>query len=127
MHPCALGAHAGTALLGHREHGGGNAALRSEPAPGSVEVAVARLDDLALPRPVSFMKLDSRGSSLEALRGAREMIERDRPVIFGEFSAGWLRERGEDLPPICSRSARLATRCSRSRTAARRRGVRAPC
>ena len=43
------------------------------------------------------MKLDVEGYELEALRGARDMIERDRPVIFGEFSTGWLRERGEDL------------------------------
>jgi len=97
VHPCALGSQAGTALLGYREHGGGNAALRREAGPGTVAVAVARLDDLDLPRRVSFMKLDVEGFELEVLRGARSMIERDRPVIFGEFSSGWLLERGEDL------------------------------
>jgi FkbM family methyltransferase len=95
--PCALGSKAATARLGYREPGGGNAALRGEGAPESVDVNVARLDDFDLPRRVSFMKLDVEGFELEVLRGAQNVIERDRPVIFGEFSTGWLHERGEDL------------------------------
>ena len=97
VHPCALGSQPAIGRLGHREPGGGNAALRGEAAPESVDVKVARLDDLDIPRRISFMKLDVEGFELEVLRGAQNMIERDRPVIFGEFSAGWLRTRGEDL------------------------------
>ena len=97
VHSCALGSRAGTGRLGHREPGGGNAALRREAVPETVDVRVARLDDLDLPRRVSFMKIDVEGFELEVLRGAQNMIERDRPVIYGEFSAGWLQERGEDV------------------------------
>ncbi len=92
-----LGAHAGTAPLSYREHGGGNGAIGVATAEGSVAVSVERLDDLELPRRVSFMKLDVEGFELEVFRGAHETIERDRPVIFGEFNAEWLRLRGEDL------------------------------
>lgn len=95
---CALGSQPGTARLGHREHGGGNAALQQDNIPGSVAVTVVRLDDLDVSQRVSFMKLDVEGFELEVLRGAQDTIDRDRPVIFGEFSSIWLHERGEDLP-----------------------------
>ncbi len=92
-----LGARAGTAHLLLREHGGGNGALSEQAGQDSVPVFVVRLDDLDLPRRVSFMKLDVEGFELEVLRGAHATIERDRPAIFGEFSAEWLKIRGEDL------------------------------
>ncbi len=92
-----LGARAGSAHLIFREHGGGNGALSDHPQGDCMPVSVARLDDLALPRRVGFMKLDVEGYELEVLRGARHTVQRDRPVIFGEFNAEWLRIRGEDL------------------------------
>jgi FkbM family methyltransferase len=93
----ALGEQAGSAYLALREHGGGNGALDVGGGPGAVAVPVARLDDLDLPRRVSFVKLDVEGFELEVLRGARETLARDQPVIFGEFSTDWLQIRGEDL------------------------------
>jgi len=92
-----LGARAGTAHLFLREHGGGNGALSDRGGADRVPVSVARLDDFDLPRRVSFMKLDVEGFEIEVLRGARDTIARDRPVIFGEFSAEWLKIRGENL------------------------------
>lgn len=92
-----LGARAGTAHLFLREHGGGNGALSDRAGEDRLPVSVARLDDLDLPRRVSFMKLDVEGFEVEVLRGAQDTIGRDRPVIFGEFSAEWLEIRGEDL------------------------------
>ena len=99
VHQSALGAHSGIARLGCREHGGGNAALieADDTDTDAVEVPVARLDDIEFPRRVSFMKMDVEGFELDVLRGARGLVERDRPAIFGEFNAGWLRIRREDL------------------------------
>lgn len=97
IHALALGSRAGTARLGWREHGGGNAALMHPDASDAVDVPVTRLDDLELPRRVSFVKMDVEGFELEVLRGGRSLVERDRPAIFGEFNAAWLQMRGEDL------------------------------
>ncbi|MEJ7783927.1 MAG: FkbM family methyltransferase [Solirubrobacteraceae bacterium] len=97
VHAVALGSRRGTAQLGCREHGGGNGALLDAAAAETVEVPVIRLDDLDFQRRVSFVKMDVEGFELEVLRGARTLIERDRPSIFGEFNQAWLRMRGEDL------------------------------
>lgn len=107
VRPVALGAQRGAARLGYRERGGGNGALLDVADPDSVEVAVERLDDIEFPLRVSFVKMDVEGFELEVLRGGRALLERDRPVIFGEFSAAWLAMRGEDL------DADLAALCTR--------------
>jgi FkbM family methyltransferase len=96
VHAVALGSRPGTARLGYREHGGGNGALLDLAGVATVEVAVRRLDDVELPGRVSFVKMDVEGFELEVLRGARALIARDRPAIFGEFSPDWLAMRGED-------------------------------
>lgn len=97
VQPVAVGARQGTAHLGSREPGGGNGAITGH-CSGTVEVEMKRLDDCDFPCPVSFVKLDVEGFELEVLRGACDLITRDRPVIFGEFNAAWLLQRGEDLP-----------------------------
>ena len=97
VHALALGSRAGTARLGYREHGGGNGALLDADAVDSVTVPVARIDDLEFPQRVSFVKMDVEGFELEVLRGGHALIGRDRPAIFGEFNAAWLKLRGEDL------------------------------
>jgi hypothetical protein len=79
---------------GEAEAGGGNAAIAPHGEPGT-EIRVARLDDLPRERPISFMKIDVEGFEPSVLRGARGVLERDRPVVLGEFSADWLREHGE--------------------------------
>ena len=97
VHAVALGARTGTARLGYREHGGGNGALLDMGSADSVAVSVARIDDFDFPQRVSFVKMDVEGFELDVLRGGRALIGRDRPAIFGEFSAAWLRLREEDL------------------------------
>lgn len=107
VHEVALGSWQGTAQLGYREFGGGNAALVDADAGNTVEVPVVRIDDLDFPQRVSFMKMDVEGFELEVLRGARALIHRDRPAIFGEFNATWLRMRDEDLAAELSSIAAL--------------------
>jgi len=50
------------------------------------EVPVVCLDSYPLQRPVSFIKVDVEGAELLALRGARTVLETDRPAILSEIN-----------------------------------------
>lgn len=70
---CALGSAAGEA----RFHSGLGYAAQIAPT-GKDVIRVEMLDTLG---PASFIKLHLEGAELDALKGARELIRRDRPVI----------------------------------------------
>ncbi len=114
IHEIALGDRAGTVTMQIDERGGGNAAISTSASAGSdvATVPMRRLDELALPAPVSAMKLDVEGFELSVLRGARELLARDTPVIFGEFSPEWLAARDEDLRTCVGELAALGYRAS---------------
>lgn len=99
VNPVALGAEHGSAHMSTNEADGGNAVLGVDGPPGEtqVEVPVRRLDDFSLPSRVSLVKVDVEGFEVEVLRGAMEMIRRDRPIIFGEFNPIWLEIREVDV------------------------------
>jgi hypothetical protein len=60
----------------------------------TVAIQKVSLDALALPH-VDLIKLDIQGMELEALEGARQTIERSRPIILVEsIKAGRERLRG---------------------------------
>lgn len=61
----------------------------------TVQVRAVRLDDV-LPPHVDLMLLDTQASEHVALRGARRLLERSRPVLFVEFWPQGLREAGAD-------------------------------
>jgi len=111
VHDVALGADSYVMRLESAEMAGGSAALAvadAEPlAHDGVDVNVRRLDDLELARPVSFIKLDVEGFECQVLYGALSLIERDRPVIFGEFDPHFLALRGERLAPLLDHLATL--------------------
>jgi FkbM family methyltransferase len=97
-----LGDRAEQVTLASAEYGIGNGVVAVDDAQGTekfprMPVAIERLDDVELPGPVSFVKIDTEGYEAAFLRGAARTIERDRPVIFGEFEPYWLGKRGEDL------------------------------
>jgi FkbM family methyltransferase len=97
-----LGDRAESAILVGAEYGVGNGAIALRERAGTtkhprIPVSLGRLDEIELPAPVSFIKVDVEGYELAFLRGAMQLIERDRPVIFGEFGSGWLERRGDDL------------------------------
>lgn len=100
VHAIALGDEPGTVTMDLGEAGlpggGGNSAIAVDPAAIGVNVPIIALDSIPRTARVSVIKIDVEGYELRALRGARRLIEQDRPVIFGEFHSGWLRRRGED-------------------------------
>ena len=108
VHPVAVGAREGTVHLGLREPGGGNGAITLDVGNDEdVAVEVKRIDDYTFPCPVSFVKIDVEGFELEVIRGMWTLLERDRPVILGEFNATWLSRRKEDLPAGLRRLAAI--------------------
>jgi len=55
----------------------------------SMYVREFKLDDLALTWPgIDFIKIDIEGAELEVLKGASDLIERDKPVLVVETSRG---------------------------------------
>jgi FkbM family methyltransferase len=97
-----LGDKAESATLVSEEGGVGGGTMAITEREGTtnlprIPVTIARLDEIDLPAPVSFIKIDVEGFEVAFLRGAAKLIERDRPVIFGEFHPRWLERRGENL------------------------------
>jgi FkbM family methyltransferase len=50
----------------------------------SERVQIVRLDDMAWPEPVHFIKLDVQRMELPALHGAKNLLVRDKPVLMIE-------------------------------------------
>jgi FkbM family methyltransferase len=65
----------------------------SNVAPGlqATTVDVVALDDLALPRPIGFIKIDVEGSEPLVFRGGDRLLREDRPLIFSEIHPRQLR------------------------------------
>jgi FkbM family methyltransferase len=103
---CAVGATDGVvALLGERPGDTGNAAVvptRSQPV-GSVTVPMCTLDavlaNFKLDR-IDAIKLDVEGYECNVLRGAHETIERERPVVFGEFAPDLMPNYGASFADV---------------------------
>ena len=94
VHEIALSDDGGTIPLYTPDPGHGlvetSASLEANFKPGSAQIMVerARLDDLAVPGRVAVMKVDIEGHEAAFFRGARCLIERDRPIIFAEMLEG---------------------------------------
>lgn len=58
-----------------------------QPATGTLEVEVRRLDTVAIPWQVAVIKVDIEGHEHRFLAGARDLIDRDRPIVFVEILA----------------------------------------
>lgn len=75
LHQCALADFNGT--LSFQSSGS-----TSKPAKkGSIEVKAIRLDDCKMAENASFLKIDIEGGEKAALRGAKELILRNHPII----------------------------------------------
>jgi FkbM family methyltransferase len=51
----------------------------------SITVDVITVDSLTIPEKVNFIKIDIEGGEIDALNGARKLIDRDRPYISVEY------------------------------------------
>ncbi len=64
------------------------------------------IDDLAhagtLPAGCSVMKIDTDGYDLKVLQGAVAFLRRERPVIFGEFSAHCMNWHGQSVADVAA-------------------------
>lgn len=49
-----------------------------------LRVLCLTVDSLALPHPIRFVKIDTEGHELAVLRGMRELLRRDQPVLLVE-------------------------------------------
>lgn len=58
--------------------------INTGPQTGRIALPAQPLDALPIGGPVDFVKCDTEGAELECLRGARELILRDRPWLLVE-------------------------------------------
>lgn len=84
--------HSGEGILNADEIGGATSSLDEQTtfeerhfgvAPRSIRVRVVSLDSLS-EGPVDFMKIDVEGYEAVTLRGAKQVIARDQPILFVE-------------------------------------------
>jgi FkbM family methyltransferase len=74
--------------------GGAYVTTADRPPPPEHElfrVKMLRLDDYPLRRPVAFIKADVEGAEPRCMRGAADVLTRDRPVILSEIHAAQMR------------------------------------
>lgn len=64
------------------------------------EIEVTTLDLLHLPRGCTVIKLDTDGYDLKVLQGGVEFLARERPLVFGEFSAHCLAWHGQTIADV---------------------------
>lgn len=98
---CALGSHAGAAVL-YRHRGSLTGTLVRERASGDDgEVVTCRtLDDVSVGSPLpDLIKIDVEGLELEVLRGGSRLLKRHHPQLLVEFSNDQLVHEAEGLLP----------------------------
>jgi FkbM family methyltransferase len=72
------------------------------PAAGADGIAVARLDDVLRDAArIDFVKVDVEGLELRVLRGARQLLERHRPVVVFEVNEAALQRGGTSGREVC--------------------------
>jgi FkbM family methyltransferase len=95
VHPVALSAEAGQAVLHEHE----SSAMWSLAGEGEGEtIRTETLDSLGLPPP-DLVKIDAEGVEVEVLRGGSELLSGPRPALLVEFTTGALVDEARGLLP----------------------------
>lgn len=81
LYNCALGNRCGKGVSHVLENNcGGNSVEYSDAG----DVAFLRLDDIQFEGPVNFCKIDVEGFEYEVLKGGKDFLERNKPILFIE-------------------------------------------
>jgi hypothetical protein len=76
-----------------------------------IPLEIRTLDSLTeagvIPPGCSVVKIDTDGYDLKVIQGARKLMERDRPVIFGEFSAHCMNWHHQSIDDVRHHAASL--------------------
>ena len=116
VHPCALGANEGTAMLGlYKSSNRGRHSIVEEAAKSRIKIPVRTLDDIANEsgtngEPWSLVKIDVEGYEAFVLDGAKQTLPQINTLVM-EFSPALLRKIGRDpastLLALSSRFSRI--------------------
>jgi len=97
LHPAAVGDQAGSVALVEYADAAGVvnsgisrvAAAGTAPADGTVAVPCVRLDDVLgdAGRPIQFIKCDVEGYEVHVIRGAQQLLARDKPALLVEVES----------------------------------------
>jgi len=99
-HQVALGSAAGELRISFDAESGDNNAIIG--VHGGMTVPVTTLDRLAIESGcgrIGLIKIDVEGYEPEVVAGARETIQRDRPVVLAEFNRERMAINGFDMAP----------------------------
>ncbi len=97
MHPCAIGDHEGTVNITSNPISSGDSRVD-----GDGDIPLHTLDSFNL-QEVDFIKIDTEGYELYAIKGAEETIKRNKPVMIVEQKGhgmkyfGFSKEEGVEL------------------------------
>lgn len=109
--PCALGAETGTATFSLDEATGSTGHLGGEPTAGELAVGTGKVRLIRTPVETidgvverygaapDVIKMDIEGGEIDALAGATETLNRQRPVVLSELAG----DRGSDVVAFLDR------------------------
>jgi FkbM family methyltransferase len=83
----ALGEEEGEAIIYSEEENRGGASITNKRSEKGVSIQLNRLDDIELGSKVDMIKIDVEGFEWEVLKGARQTILRDKPILIVEYSS----------------------------------------
>ena len=89
-----VGSKSETVTIQTEDENRGGASILNKHNGSGIEIQVKKLDELITASPVSLIKIDVEGYEFEVLKGAEELIKRDRPALIVEYSTG--RENSDD-------------------------------
>lgn len=98
-------------IEGHDHNRTGTANILPGTALGRLEIVCRTLDGLiaegTVPSDISLIKIDTDGYDFNVLKGARRLLEAQRPVVFTEMSAYCLRWHGQTIEQVLAFLAEL--------------------